>query len=227
MKRILIILIALTVGIDLCFSKEELKVYTVVKGDTLSKIAQRFYNDRDEWKKIYSYNKYIKNSHWIFPGDTLIIPIEVTDEIEEAGGETEAEEEIIEEFEPPVSTQEKKKTDEIEEDTIIADENWVYDGYVSGEKNALTFIGQGNTVFLDVGKKQDVKSHDRFTVYRKDRVIYHPETGKKIGTLMRKIGVVEVTTDIQQETCTGRVLMSREPIVVGDMIKKQPKVKSN
>lgn len=221
-KRILIIPIIFAVGLGLCFSKEKLKVYTVVKGDTLSGIAQNFYNDRTQWKKICAHNKYIKNAHWIFPGDTLVIPVDVADEVEEKVTEEPEQEEPAA---AAITATEIKKTDEVEEDTIIADENWIYDGYISGEKGTKSYIGQGDVVFLDLGKGHNVKSLDRFTVFRKDRTMYHPKTQKMLGILMRKIGVVEVTTDIQEELCTGKIINSREPIVLGDIIKKQPKVK--
>jgi nucleoid-associated protein YgaU len=49
--------------------------YTVVKGDSLSKIAKRFYGDAQQWQKIYEANKdQIKNPDLIYPGQTFRIP---------------------------------------------------------------------------------------------------------------------------------------------------------
>ena len=61
--------------------------YTIVKGDSLWKIAQKQYGDGSQWKKIYDANKdaiesaakkYGKKSSdsgkWIYPGVSLIIP---------------------------------------------------------------------------------------------------------------------------------------------------------
>ena len=49
--------------------------YTVVKGDSLSKIARRFYGDTDEWRRIYEANKdQISNPDLIHPGQTIRIP---------------------------------------------------------------------------------------------------------------------------------------------------------
>lgn len=51
------------------------QTYTVVKGDSLSKIAKRFYGSAGEWKKIYEANKdAIKNPDLIHPGQTFRIP---------------------------------------------------------------------------------------------------------------------------------------------------------
>jgi nucleoid-associated protein YgaU len=51
------------------------RTYTVVAGDTLSKIAKREYGDGAKWKRIYEANKdTIKNPDLIYPGQTFKIP---------------------------------------------------------------------------------------------------------------------------------------------------------
>ena len=49
--------------------------YTVVSGDTLSHLAQRFYGDHYQWGKIYEANKStMKNPNFLFIGQRLFIP---------------------------------------------------------------------------------------------------------------------------------------------------------
>jgi nucleoid-associated protein YgaU len=49
--------------------------YTVKLGDTLSKLAERFYNSSYKWEKIYEANKEtVKNPHYIYVGQKLMIP---------------------------------------------------------------------------------------------------------------------------------------------------------
>lgn len=51
------------------------KTYTVVQGDSLSKIAKREYGDASKWRQIYHANKdVIDNPDLIEPGQNLIIP---------------------------------------------------------------------------------------------------------------------------------------------------------
>ena len=51
------------------------RTYTVVKGDSLSKIAKQFYGNASQWKRIYEANKdVIKNPDLIYPGQTFTIP---------------------------------------------------------------------------------------------------------------------------------------------------------
>jgi len=51
------------------------KTYTVVSGDSLSKIAKRFYGDAGQWKKIHAANiDKVPNPDLIHPGQELTIP---------------------------------------------------------------------------------------------------------------------------------------------------------
>ena len=51
------------------------RTYTVMAGDTLSKIAKRVYGDADQWRRIFEANrKEIANPDLIHPGQTLVIP---------------------------------------------------------------------------------------------------------------------------------------------------------
>ena len=51
------------------------KIYEVVSGDSLSKIAKREYGNANEWKRIYAANQDIlKDPDKIYPGQKLKIP---------------------------------------------------------------------------------------------------------------------------------------------------------
>ena len=51
------------------------RTYTVVGGDSLSKIAKKIYGDAGRWKEIFEANKdTIKNPDMIHPGQVLNIP---------------------------------------------------------------------------------------------------------------------------------------------------------
>ena len=58
-------------------SKEDhtMQSYTVVKGDSLSKIAQRVYGKASLWEKIYEANRdHVKDPDLIYPGQVLRLP---------------------------------------------------------------------------------------------------------------------------------------------------------
>ena len=51
------------------------RTYTVVSGDSLSKIARKEYGDGNRWRVIFEANRdKIKNPDLIHPGQVLIIP---------------------------------------------------------------------------------------------------------------------------------------------------------
>ena len=56
-------------------SGPEGKFYTVVSGDTLSKISKQFYGDANQYMKIFEANKpMLKSPDKIYPGQNLRIP---------------------------------------------------------------------------------------------------------------------------------------------------------
>ncbi len=53
----------------------EAVAYTVLKDDTLQKIAKKFYNSFGKWTKIYEANKdKLKNPNFVKPGTVITIP---------------------------------------------------------------------------------------------------------------------------------------------------------
>ena len=51
------------------------QIYTVVAGDSLSKISKKLYGDANQWRRIFEANRdQIKNPDLIHPGQKLKIP---------------------------------------------------------------------------------------------------------------------------------------------------------
>lgn len=66
---------AATVPVTAKATKPGAQEYMVKLGDTLSKLAERFYNSPYKWEKIYDANKdTVKNPHYIYVGQKLMIP---------------------------------------------------------------------------------------------------------------------------------------------------------
>ena len=67
------------------------QVYTIAAGDTLWALAARFYQNPYLWPQLWERTQYIKDAHWIYPGDPLLISLEVApvEELaeEDLGGE--------------------------------------------------------------------------------------------------------------------------------------------
>ncbi len=48
--------------------------YIVVRGDTLWDISSRFLKNPYLWPQVWDANKHIKDAHWIYPGDPVLLP---------------------------------------------------------------------------------------------------------------------------------------------------------
>jgi LysM domain-containing protein len=54
------------------------QVYTIAKGDTLWDLAKKNYGNPYLWPQLWEKNQYIQDAHWIYPGDPLVLGIQVT-----------------------------------------------------------------------------------------------------------------------------------------------------
>lgn len=57
---------------------EGAQLYLIERGDTLWDLAGRFHNNPYLWPQIWEQNRYILDAHWIYPGDPLVVGVEVT-----------------------------------------------------------------------------------------------------------------------------------------------------
>lgn len=53
------------------------EVHVIERGDTLWDLAARFYGDPYLWPQLWEQNGYILDAHWIYPGDPLVLGVEV------------------------------------------------------------------------------------------------------------------------------------------------------
>jgi LysM repeat protein len=53
------------------------QVHVVAKGDTLWDIAAKYYGNAYLWPQVWEKNKYILDAHWIYPGDPLVLGLNV------------------------------------------------------------------------------------------------------------------------------------------------------
>lgn len=56
---------------------EGANVHTIVRGDTLWDLAAKFYGDPYLWPQLWEQNRWVEDAHWIYPGDLLVVGLEV------------------------------------------------------------------------------------------------------------------------------------------------------
>lgn len=183
-----------------------LDVYTVKEGDYLRKIARREYGDHELWEVVYEYNKYIKNPHWIFPGDKIILP-KIVDKLPE-----------VPEVEPEEKDEPEEEAQMREYEDFLAPDSFVFDATITGFKEDKNLYGQSDYAFIDLGHEDGLKEKDRLYIYREGRTISHPYTGEILGRVVERVGLLEVTSDIEYNNATARIIYSDYNIEKGDML---------
>ncbi len=56
---------------------EGAEVHVVQRGDTLWDLAGRYFGDPYLWPQLWEQNRYVLDAHWIYPGDPLVVSVEV------------------------------------------------------------------------------------------------------------------------------------------------------
>lgn len=182
-----------------------LDVHIVKKGEYLSKIAKREYGNKDLWTVIYSYNKFIKDSHWIFPGDKIVLP-RIVDKLPDVPSQKKAGEEVD-------RNEEKRNYG-----NFIAPDDFEFVGTIVGFKLQKAINAQGDYLFIDIGKNVNLKRRQRLNIYRTSQYIAHPYTGEILGNVVELIGEIEVTADIEEKNATAKVIYSAGSVETGDML---------
>src|SRR5215218_7710107 len=55
----------------------EEQVHVIVRGDTLWDLAAKYYGNPYLWPQIWEKNQYVLDAHWIYPGDPLVLGLDV------------------------------------------------------------------------------------------------------------------------------------------------------
>ncbi|NLB35404.1 MAG: LysM peptidoglycan-binding domain-containing protein [Elusimicrobia bacterium] len=185
-----------------------LDVYTVTKGDWLRTIAQREYGNSELWEIIFDYNDFINNSHWIFPGDQLIIP-RIVDKLPEPKKASPT----------PIETEEEEEAF-WERKVFIAPRNFKFEGKVAGFKAEKLLQAQGDYCFINIGWANGVAEGDIFNVYQVGQPAMNPDTGKLMGEVYSKVGEIKVGVEISKDSATARILYSSESLKEGNPLLK-------
>lgn len=91
------------------------------------------------------------------------------------------------------------------------------DGAVAKTAYNRQVVGHGDTVYLRMQFPEDVTPGALYTVYRKNRKVFHPANGHYLGNLIAIVGVVQVTK-MDGNLATAKVERGYMWIAPGDLI---------
>jgi LysM repeat protein len=211
------------------------QVYIIQKGDTLWDLAKKFLNNPLLWPQIWEKNKYIRDAHWIYPGDPLIVGVKA--------------EEVAP---PPAPEQPQAPAAPVTEGTpapgaaarppgaqgpagelvAIGSEDDIYCFAYLDEKNSkaqLTITSAeevedkdnystNDIVYVSGGDAEGVKAGQEYFIVIPVRKLHHPATGAVLGTVMRYLGQLRVLCT-QEHTATGEIVASCDAVQLGAWLK--------
>lgn len=214
---------------------EGAQVHVIAQGDCLWSLAQQFYSDPYLWPSIWDANRWITYSHWIYPGDPLVIPPRpnvVADATEPAAADAAPVEQdtepALEETEVAQEQSKPTRTGPLlvpaAEQTEIACAGQLYEHFdpnplmISGrETEEKELQGDGDIVYLSAGRDMSVSAGSEFTVIRPGGVVKHPATGRPAAVYVQRVGRVRVIA-VQANTATAEVTLACDGLRRGDYL---------
>jgi len=212
------------------------QVYIIVPGDTLWALAKQNLGNPYLWPQLWEANTYIRDAHWIYPGDPLVMGVKAVEVAPPppAGGDEGAAAGGTGAGETPAGTGEGQEpgqgagTEAAGKLVSIGSEDDIYCfAYLrtDGSKQAIMvasaeqieFQAQfvtGDIVFLSGGESEGVKPGDEFLLTLPVRALRHPRTEAKLGTVVRHLGHARVIC-VQEHTATAEILSSCDGVPIG------------
>jgi hypothetical protein len=209
-------------------------VHIIVKGDTLWDLSHTYLADPYLWPQIWDVNRYVTDSHWIYPGDPLLIPPRPT-VIGEGGP-------------PPVEAASQPLVDEggrhvtpelpaspaipvavpagpalvpIADETDVECASYILDRYDAPklsieerEDPSRTVLGTGDVVFLNQGLDSRLVTGDEYTILTYEGVVPHPIFSEEVGDSVRPVGRLKIIA-LQEKSATAQIVQACDAVEVG------------
>ena len=201
--------------------------YVIQRGDTFWDLAGKWLGDPYLWPQVWDLNRYVLDSHWIYPGDPLNVP---------------ARPEVVPPEGPPTAegdqpTGTETATGEAAPPSVPARPTMIqladhHDLYCSGsiedshEVSSLLVAGaelekdmqaDDDIVYLNQGRNQGIQAGTEYLVARAEHTPIHPATRETLGTYMQRLGHIRVLC-AQEDTAIAVVLDACTDIRPGDEV---------
>jgi hypothetical protein len=212
-------------------------VHRIVPGDTLWDLAESYLGDPYLWPQIWERNPYIKDSHWIYPGDPLAIDLAVQEpapDVEEVFAEETIPSDIGEQgdFEGPEIAEGEPSplgsaadvycfADLVEDDSVFPFQ------ITSAERmDFQDSFSEGDIVYVDGGVNQGVAAGDRFFVFNRIRPLKQLAANptptrmyseRTLGIIYSKVGQIKVLC-AQEDTAIAEITYACDPVDIGNVL---------
>jgi hypothetical protein len=187
------------------------EIHFVRKGDTLWDLGNQYLGNPFAWPQIWELNKWVKDPHWIYPGDPILVEASRGAVGKPKNGDQNLAPRDVADLQPDLRRVAKPSQDEY----AFSFQDFIQMPYLvpgTGEAylkqiGALKIVGQedktkdlladGDILYLSGGADKGVKPGDRLVVTQVVvRKFYHPSDKRRqkvLGDIIEQFGIVRIT----------------------------------
>lgn len=226
---------------------EGAQIYAVQPGDTLWDLAAQYFGDPYLWPQLWERNQYILDAHWIYPGDPLVISVEVVPVETLAQQPLPVEEPMMEDDtmlfgsdlgppEPLGSETDMFCSGFIGPEsrdfpfTVVGSEAAALAPSIYGPNQRETLRGKygvintlksglstSDIIYLDGGRSAGMTAGSLYMIVAPLDLVRHPITNDKLGRFYRYEGRVRVLST-QADTAIAEIISSCVPSEIGAVL---------
>jgi len=202
---------------DLPFLGAQPLTHTVVKGDTLWDLCEKYYGDSDLWPKLWEMNPFITNPHLLKPGD--VITLFETDALRRRAGE------------PPVAPGPEAaeigpviKGIDVSTFTNVNSIGYLSPtkvqplGHIRSSESSKLILGRGDIVFVELSDPDKVSVGDELSIAESSPLLWHPLTHSTLGFAIETHGRLSVKERLEKPFVRAEIVESFRDVLVGDMV---------
>ncbi|MDR3669626.1 MAG: LysM peptidoglycan-binding domain-containing protein [Holophaga sp.] len=185
------------------------EIHVVQKGDTLWDLGTQFLGNPFAWPQIWELNRWVKDPHWIYPGDPILV--ESSRGTVAAKGRERLSPREVADLQPDLRRARKPSLDEyaftfqdfIQMPFLVPTTGETYFKQVGAFKlvgrqdSTRDMLADGDFLYVGGGSNQGVKPGDRLVVTRiVARKFYHPgdrHRQKVMGDILEQFGIIRIT----------------------------------
>lgn len=223
------------------------EVHTVVRGDTMWDLSQRYLGNPWYWPKVWSYNPEIANPHWIYPGNQVrffptgedtparvVTGVGPGEDPIAAGTQMEGTPEGPDGVTPGealgLETEEfegvqvvgkigytQPKATRVTTESFVTARELEEAGVIHSSFSESVMLSYPNTVYVKFKNPGNAKVGDPYVIFKTVREIKHPITGDRLGFQTQFIGAM-VVTKLHDGLVTAQITNSWDEVNRGHFV---------
>lgn len=210
---------------------KSVKIHKVVKKDTLWDISEKYLGNPFLWPKLWQWNDYITNPHFIYPGNKIrLYPPEVI--VKRPHGEPEEMKEVTVEIQEVEMEQEKIEIETTEElprysfpelksTGLISLNEMEKAGKILNAEDEKVMLTTGDIVYVTLNESPS--SGDIYTIFDVQEKVIHPVTEEYLGYKVTILGTMEIMS-FDAGLAIAKIIKAYNAIFRENAVMKQPAI---